>query len=315
VFFAYSLPYSFTRLIRLIDEIRDATDIFKVDTLCKSLSGVDVPLLTITNLASEEPKKVVVMTARVHPGETPASWMMEGVLRFLVSGNKKACELRDRLIFKIVPMLNPDGVIVGNYRTSFSGNDLNRKYQNPDPRLHPTVTNLKRILTEAGRNLLAFIDMHGHSKKKSSFMYGPRYPLHNKRYFKMRVLPKLMSEKCEMFRYYSCKFRNEKSKQKAARLVIWKEYNLMNSFTLETSFHGYLNSDRATIVFDEDNLKEIGRNLCTVMLSYMHLLEDEKRERAERRAARKKKLKKQAAAPETAEQASDAVPGTIEEVK
>lgn len=34
-------------------------------------------------------------------------------------------------------MINPDGVIHGNTRTSFSGNDLNRKWNNPDPKLHP----------------------------------------------------------------------------------------------------------------------------------------------------------------------------------
>ena len=32
-------------------------------------------------------------------------------------------------IFKIVPMLNPDGVIVGNYRCSLAGRDLNRNYK------------------------------------------------------------------------------------------------------------------------------------------------------------------------------------------
>lgn len=40
--------------------------------------------------------------------------------------NKDAIELRKKYIFKIIPMTNPDGVIIGNYRTSLSGNDLNR---------------------------------------------------------------------------------------------------------------------------------------------------------------------------------------------
>lgn len=31
-------------------------------------------------------------------------------------------------IFYIVPMLNPDGVIAGNFRTSYSGKDLNRQF-------------------------------------------------------------------------------------------------------------------------------------------------------------------------------------------
>lgn len=34
--------------------------------------------------------------------------------------------LRENIIFKIVPMLNPDGVIIGNYRTGVFGKDFNR---------------------------------------------------------------------------------------------------------------------------------------------------------------------------------------------
>ena len=33
------------------------------------------------------------------------------------------------MIFKIVPMLNPDGVILGNTRTGVAGKDLNRQYK------------------------------------------------------------------------------------------------------------------------------------------------------------------------------------------
>ena len=94
--------------------------------------------------------------------------------------------------------------------------------------------------------VFAFVDMHAHSKKKSIFIYGGYYPLHNETYFKLRVIAKLLSENSDMFRYYSSKFRNEKSKQKAARLVIWKEFNIMNSFTLEASFHGWIKPDRTT---------------------------------------------------------------------
>lgn len=51
---------------------------------------------------------------------------MEGFVEFIVSNDKEAKILREKFVFKIVPMLNPDGVIVGNYRCSLTGVDLNR---------------------------------------------------------------------------------------------------------------------------------------------------------------------------------------------
>lgn len=64
---------------------------------------------------------------RVHPGETNASWMMKGVLDYLTSDKPQAITLREKFVFKIVPMLNPDGVIVGNQRCSLAASDLNRQ--------------------------------------------------------------------------------------------------------------------------------------------------------------------------------------------
>lgn len=51
---------------------------------------------------------------------------MQGFLKFITGNTQEAVELRKRVVFKVVPMTNPDGVIAGNYRTSLSGNDLNR---------------------------------------------------------------------------------------------------------------------------------------------------------------------------------------------
>jgi cytosolic carboxypeptidase protein 2/3 len=51
---------------------------------------------------------------------------MHGFLNFITGTSPEAIDLRRKTVFKIVPMINPDGVIVGNYRTSLSGNDLNR---------------------------------------------------------------------------------------------------------------------------------------------------------------------------------------------
>ena len=76
-------------------------------------------------------KPGVVISARVHPGETVGSHMMKGVLEFLTSCNPEAHLLRENFVFKVIPMMNPDGVINGNYRCSLAGCDLNRRWKAP----------------------------------------------------------------------------------------------------------------------------------------------------------------------------------------
>jgi murein tripeptide amidase MpaA len=57
---------------------------------------------------------------------------MQGLLEFLISEDPEAVKLRTMFIFKIFPMINPDGVRYGNYRCSIYGGDLNRKWIEPN---------------------------------------------------------------------------------------------------------------------------------------------------------------------------------------
>lgn len=87
-------------------------------------------MVIITNFTSRPEdiavRRAIILTSRVHPGESNASFIMAGILEHLVSEEDGAKFLRNNYVFKIVPMLNPDGVIIGNYRCSLSGLDLNR---------------------------------------------------------------------------------------------------------------------------------------------------------------------------------------------
>ena len=89
----------------------------------------------------------------------------------------------------------------------------------------------------------SFWDIHQHSKKKNIFIYGPYYPLHQDKYLKIRLIPKLLGDRTEMFRYYSCRFRLEKYKESCARLTINRQFHIANSFTLECSSFGYFSRD------------------------------------------------------------------------
>lgn len=89
-----------------------------------------------------EGKKYVFLSSRVHPGETPASHMLNGLVNYLFSDPSKDFRVRlllDNFVFLILPMLNPDGVFRGHYRLDTCGNNLNRKYLDCDQYKEPTV--------------------------------------------------------------------------------------------------------------------------------------------------------------------------------
>ncbi|MGH0144794.1 UNVERIFIED_CONTAM: hypothetical protein FKN15_003216 [Acipenser sinensis] len=128
---------------------------YRQDVLCETLGGNSCHVLTITAMPESKcyeqicqfrNRPYIFLSARVHPGETNASWVMKGTLEFLMSNSPMAQSLRESYIFKIVPMLNPDGVINGNHRCSLSGEDLNRQWQSPNPDLHPTIYHTKSLL-------------------------------------------------------------------------------------------------------------------------------------------------------------------------
>ena len=112
IFFAYCFPYTFTHLtqfLRSLNFVHKDSEIFKESVLCKSLSGVDVPLVTISSRMKSDPKnynqiklsefedddsklslpmykkkKYAIICARVHPGESNSSYMMQGFIKYLL---------------------------------------------------------------------------------------------------------------------------------------------------------------------------------------------------------------------------------------
>jgi len=74
-------------------------------------------------------------------------------------------------------MLNPDGVIQGNQRTDLAGFDMNRRWSDPSPYIHPViyaVKNLASMIVEE-RIIDVFCDIHGHFQAFGTFMYCCSY--------------------------------------------------------------------------------------------------------------------------------------------
>jgi len=145
----------------------------------------------------------------VHPGESNAQPMCIGLLNFLLlpaslgtAESRMAQQLRENYVFKVVPMLNPDGVAHGNYRTNLVGVDLNRRWLNPSKVLHPTVYYCKELIrqlvfrADATNGVSLYIDMHGHSRKRNVFMYGCCYSEKENQFRNnnlIKIIPNLMA--------------------------------------------------------------------------------------------------------------------------
>ncbi|TRY80265.1 hypothetical protein TCAL_15413, partial [Tigriopus californicus] len=87
-----------------IQENENRAKVCSQKLLCNSLAGNNVYILTITAPAHQEVLKqrsVIFLSARVHPGESPSSWIMRGILHFLTGESQVAEDLRQRFIFKV----------------------------------------------------------------------------------------------------------------------------------------------------------------------------------------------------------------------
>lgn len=224
-----------------------------------------------------EKKSGMVITARVHSGETVSSFMMCGVLEFLLGNTREARILRKKFIFKIVPMLNPDGVRYGNYRCSLIGVDLNRRWEKPNRQLHPTIYYTKKMIEVFSEHhtLLMCCDLHGHTRKRNVFMYGCAIKsmdcLTLRRNLMAKVIPVEMSKRSKFFTFKDCHFRLEKSKNSTARIVLYKDFNITHSYTMEASFFGPLNKKFQVENYhmNEKDLQSVGESLCKTCLIFV----------------------------------------------
>ena len=91
-------------------------------------------------------RKVIIIFARQHPGETVGSWIAEGIIEQLLKKTKETEWLKKNFIIKILPMINPDGVILGNYRTNLSGHDLNRRWDSDRKNWFPQISSVKNLI-------------------------------------------------------------------------------------------------------------------------------------------------------------------------
>lgn len=184
---AYFAPYSYERHQDLLAAVQ-THPLVSVEHLGETLDKRDLTLVKIADgdSSSDKTKRNIWITARQHPGETMAEWLVEGLLYSLLdSDNAIAKLLLEKANFYIVPNMNPDGSVRGHLRTNAVGTNLNREWLSPSLEKSPEVFHVINKMEATGVDL--FYDVHGDEALPYVFLAGSQgTPSYNDRLARLR---------------------------------------------------------------------------------------------------------------------------------
>lgn len=188
VYYAYFAPYSMERVLDLVAAVGQS-DRVETRIMGETLDGQDLDLLVIGN-KKKKPRLKFWVTARQHPGETMASWWMEGFLERLVDEDDPVVKkLLDEVRFYVVPNINPDGSKRGHLRTNAIGVNLNREWNKSSMEKSPEVFLTLKNMRKEGMNF--HLDVHGDEALPYNFLIG------------IEGIPKLTREQTRLYNAFN----------------------------------------------------------------------------------------------------------------
>ncbi|WP_435234362.1 M14 family metallopeptidase [Psychromonas sp. PT13] len=198
---AYFAPYSYERHQDLLSAVQ-MHPLVSLEHLGETLDQRDLTLVKIGD--GDTSKRNIWITARQHPGETMAEWLVDGLIHSLLnSDNPTGKLLLDKANFYIVPNMNPDGSVRGHLRTNAAGINLNREWQTPSLEKSPEVFHVINKMKATGVDL--FYDVHGDEALPYVFLSGSEgTPSYNER------LASLHQKFSDVLKLASADFQSEK---------------------------------------------------------------------------------------------------------
>jgi len=140
-------PYTVTQKDAFVAGLAGQAAVRSVSLLGNSWQGRPIEMIELTDTSvPDSGKRRVWIHSGIHPAETTSYWVVEGLVDFLTSGDASASALLRDLIFNVVPMANPDGVFLGNYRTNAMSVNLENQWGSPYNSSQPEIVALRTEL-------------------------------------------------------------------------------------------------------------------------------------------------------------------------
>jgi hypothetical protein len=169
---AHCPPYTNETLAKLHSEIKSNPD-FHQEVIGKTAGGRDLVLWTISHGESAS-KKTIWLMFRQHSWESGSSWVGDAAVRTLLASGPESSRLRQQVIWKIIPLCDPDGVARGGVRFNVNGFDLNRNWDVVDPVKMPEITAQRaavRNWLKSGNHIDLLLSLH--NTETAEYLEGP----------------------------------------------------------------------------------------------------------------------------------------------
>ncbi|KAI5634552.1 zinc carboxypeptidase domain-containing protein [Phthorimaea operculella] len=241
-------------------------------------------------------KRVVLIIARVHGGEQPSSFICQGFLDYMVGHSEKGSSftkwyrnsgenrkffviffrrkskrwLSNKKCFQVIPMLNPDGVFLGNQRSDLLGSDMNRSWTRATSYQHPALIavndQLKKLNAERTIQLDFVIDIHADISLEGVFIRGNSFD-DIFRFERHAVLPKFLASRVEAWQPQYCYYNSDSNAAGSARRTLTSGHT--DAYTLLVSMGGRRLSPKGPYMhYTEDAYLKIGRALVKTLCDY-----------------------------------------------
>lgn len=140
-------PYSVTRKDAWLATLNGDPRVRSIVSIGNSAQGRPIHKIEMTDSSVPDAgKQRIWIHSGVHPAETTSYFTLEGLVAWLRSNDPLAAVLLDEALIEIVPMANPDGVFLGNYRTTSTSVNLENEWSAPYASAVPEIVALRTAI-------------------------------------------------------------------------------------------------------------------------------------------------------------------------